>query len=159
DGATGGKEFVVDAGGGVLVRVYDWSGTVIKAVPAPAVGSIVKMVCSRTLVPGPIVVDVITSRPVAGGGMNFFFPYQGIITRADPDIWTVGGVDFNILPATAAVPTSIGLTTPLVLGITPAAVLFSITPGVVLGPPTVQVAAIDALAAEAGPDPAVFRIS
>jgi PKD repeat protein len=105
------------------------------------------------------VAEVIRARPTAAPGLDFTFVYQGVITRADPDIWTVGGVDFNIIPLTGALPTDIALTTPLVLGVTSATVLFSITPGVVLGPPTVQVEAVDALASEAGPDPAVFRIT
>ena len=152
-----GQELIVDTGGGNIVRVYTHTGTVFRD-PVGA-GSIVKIVGSRTLLPGPIVADDIRTRPVAGGGIAFTFEYQGLITRADPAIWTVGGVDFNIIPPTGAVPTSIALTTPLVLGITPATVLFSVVPGVVLEPPTLTVAATDAAAAEAGLDPAVFTFT
>jgi hypothetical protein len=155
--AATGQELIVDVGGGILFRVYTHAGTVFRN--PVTVGSIVKIVGSRTLLPGPIVADDIRTRPVAGGGISFLFEYQGVITRADPAVWTVGGVDFNIIPATGALPTSIGLTTPLVLGLTPATVLFTVVPGVVLGPPTVQVEAVDALASEAGPDPAVMRIT
>ena len=152
-----GQELIVNIGGGVIVRAYTHAGTVFRS--PVGVGSIVKIVGSRTLVPGPIVADTVTVRPTVVPGVTFSFLYQGVITRADPAIWTVGGVDFNIIPPTGAAPTDIALTTPLVLGVTPATVLFVITPGVVLGPPTVQVEAIDALAAETGPDPAVMRIT
>ena len=159
DSVTGGQEIVADAGGGILVRIYTWAGTVIKGTPAPGVGSVVKIVAKRTLAPGPIVADVITLRSLAVPGVTFSFLYQGVITRADPDVWTIGGVDFNIGGPASATPTSIGLTTPLVLGLTPATVLFSLVPGAALGPPTVQVEAVDALADESGPDPAVMRIT
>jgi hypothetical protein len=156
DGATGGREYVLDAGIGVPVRAYTHSGTVTR--DPLAVGSIVKVVGARTLVPGPIVIDVIRLRPTPVPGLDFAFFYQGTITQADPDVWTIGGVKFNIVPVTGALPTANDIVSP-VLGVTPALVLFVAAPGVVLGPPTLTVAATDASAAEAGSDPAVFTIT
>ncbi|HEY2953268.1 MAG TPA: LamG-like jellyroll fold domain-containing protein, partial [Verrucomicrobiae bacterium] len=154
--ANGGQEWVIDTGVGIA-RVYTAADTVIRA-PA-TVGGIVKVVADRTLAPGPLVAEVITARQVAVGGLDFLFLYQGVVTRADPDVWTIGAVDFNIVPVTGALPTDIALDAPLVGGTTVVTVEFLLAPGARLDPPTVSVTAIDAAAAETASDPAVFRIT
>jgi hypothetical protein len=156
DAVTGGQEWVIDTGVGIA-RVYTAADTVIRA-PATG-GSIVKVVADRTLAPGPLVAEVITARQVAVGGLDFSFAYQGVVTRADPDVWTIGAVDFNIVPVTGALPTDIALDAPLVVGTTVVTVQFLLAPGAALDPPTVNVTAIDAAAAETASDPAVFRIT
>ncbi|HEY2953257.1 MAG TPA: LamG domain-containing protein, partial [Verrucomicrobiae bacterium] len=59
--AGAGQEWVLDIGS-ETVRVYTHAGT--RIVNSPVVGSVVKMVGSRTIAPGPIVADVITLRTV-----------------------------------------------------------------------------------------------
>ncbi|MBI4331289.1 MAG: hypothetical protein HY673_08420 [Chloroflexi bacterium] len=105
-------QWTITAGGQTFL-VYESAATVVVGpTPAapPAVGQFVRTVGMRTLAPGPLVADVITSRP--GGDLaEPFFLFNGTVTAAGPATWTVGGVNFVVNDATfpAVIDPGIGL--------------------------------------------------
>ncbi|MBI2866530.1 MAG: hypothetical protein HYX99_04145 [Chloroflexi bacterium] len=80
------------------VFVYNSADT--KLVNSPQVGDLVKIIALRTLVPGPIVAEVITQLEagplldVTPANVGTAFLYQGLVEAADAHIWRVGGVEF-----------------------------------------------------------------
>ncbi|MBI4337451.1 MAG: Ig-like domain-containing protein, partial [Chloroflexi bacterium] len=86
-------EWVLNVGG-QTVFVYESAGTLKDVVP---VGSVVRVVATRTLVAGPIVAEVIRLRPTARPEVVYAFLYSGTVTRADAAMWTVAGADFLII--------------------------------------------------------------
>ncbi|MBI3977740.1 MAG: hypothetical protein HY331_06100, partial [Chloroflexi bacterium] len=67
----------------------------------PAVGSLVKAICLRTLAAGPIVCERITHKgagalPAGPAEIEQAFLYSGLVTAAEPTLWTIGGVDFVV---------------------------------------------------------------
>ncbi|MBI2858440.1 MAG: hypothetical protein HYX90_05110 [Chloroflexi bacterium] len=123
---TAGGEWTISAGGQTF-RVYESLGTVVRGTvnPTPGVGDSVRTVGMRSLLPGPLVADVITQRPagVEESDLSLFL-FTGTVETAGTADWTVRGpspdgvapgvlVDFTINDATfpAAIDPGIGVGT------------------------------------------------
>src|ERR1041385_539363 len=96
-----------------------------------------KAVANRTLAPGPLVAESVRLRtvPVAGFDISAFL-LDGVVSQNAAAQWTIGGVPFNIIPATGVTPTSIDpLVNPIVPGVSVVAVLFTPAAGAIVLPP------------------------
>ncbi|MBI4286945.1 MAG: Ig domain-containing protein [Chloroflexi bacterium] len=130
--------------------VYTHGGTVLQN--APAVGSTVRVVGTRTVAPGPIMADVIAARPGAATATPadvqvLSLLFNGTITAINPPtatgttIWTVGGVDFQVDGAVLDPGLVVG--SAVTVEFSPP---FVAPPGTVIGPPPVPTATAPAAA-------------
>lgn len=94
------------------VFVYPYSGTRLDNIPQ--VGDLVKAIGLRTVAPGPITAGRIIMRqkgpqPLAAPVADLAFLFNGLVSAANPHLWTIGGVNFAVDDTAAPAQIDLGL--------------------------------------------------